>query len=50
MTAFCAFTDCVFGQFTRNDDELNKLLFGMTVAHGGVLPNIQAVFMLKKTA
>jgi histone H2A len=28
----------------RNDEELNKLLSGVTVAQGGVLPNIQAVF------
>ncbi|CAB4066782.1 HARS [Lepeophtheirus salmonis] len=27
----------------RNDEELNKLLVGVTIAQGGVLPNIQAV-------
>uniref|UniRef100_A0A3P9NC32 Histone H2A n=1 Tax=Poecilia reticulata TaxID=8081 RepID=A0A3P9NC32_POERE len=27
----------------RNDEELNKLLGGVTIAQGGVLPNIQAV-------
>ena len=27
----------------RNDEELNKLLHTMTVARGGLLPNIQAV-------
>lgn len=27
----------------RNEEELNKLLSGVTVAQGGVLPNIQAV-------
>ena len=27
----------------RNDKELNKLLSGVTIAQGGVLPNIQAV-------
>ena len=27
----------------RNDEELNKLLSGVTIAQGGVLPNIQAV-------
>merc|ERR1712242_431461 len=27
----------------RNDEELNKLLAGVTIAQGGVLPNIQAV-------
>jgi histone H2A len=26
----------------RNDKELNKLLLGVTIAQGGVLPNIQA--------
>ncbi|KAA3672962.1 histone H2A [Paragonimus westermani] len=33
----------------RNDQELNKLLGGVTIAQGGVLPNIQAVILLKKT-
>ncbi|KAJ3604018.1 hypothetical protein NHX12_028759 [Muraenolepis orangiensis] len=33
----------------RNDEELNKLLGGVTIAHGGVLPNIQAVLLPKKT-
>ncbi|KAK2703593.1 hypothetical protein QYM36_017994 [Artemia franciscana] len=33
----------------RNDEELNKLLFGLTVAQGGVLPNIQAVLLPMKT-
>merc|ERR1711988_284769 len=33
----------------RNDDELNKLLGGVTIAQGGVLPNIQAVLLPKKT-
>ena len=28
----------------RNDEELNKLLAGVTIAQGGVLPNIQAFF------
>ena len=27
----------------RNDEELNKLLAGVTIAQGGVLSNIQAV-------
>lgn len=35
--------------FSRNDEELNKLLSGVTVAQGGVLPNIQAVLLPKKT-
>ncbi|XP_053711269.1 histone H2A, sperm-like [Synchiropus splendidus] len=33
----------------RNDEELNKLLGGVTIAQGGVLPNIQAVLQPKKT-
>jgi histone H2A len=33
----------------RIDEELNKLLSGVTIARGGVLPNIQAVFLPKKT-
>jgi len=32
----------------RNDEELNKLLGGVTIANGGVLPNIHAVLMPKK--
>ncbi|XP_060712968.1 histone H2A, sperm-like [Hemiscyllium ocellatum] len=34
----------------RNEEELNKLLGGVTIAQGGVLPNIQAVLLPKKTA
>jgi len=34
----------------RNDEELNKLLGGVTIASGGVLPNIHAVLMPKKSA
>jgi len=34
---------------SRNDEELNKLLGGVTIAQGGVLPNIQAVLLPKKT-
>ncbi|XP_071718569.1 histone H2A-like [Rutidosis leptorrhynchoides] len=34
----------------RNDDELGKLLAGVTIAHGGVLPNINPVLLPKKTA
>ncbi|XP_048476945.1 histone H2A, sperm-like [Rhincodon typus] len=33
----------------RNDEELNKLLGEVTIAQGGVLPNIQAVLLPKKT-
>ena len=32
----------------RNDVELGKLLAGVTIAHGGVLPNIQSVLLPKK--
>lgn len=34
----------------RNDEELGKLLAGVTIAHGGVLPNINPVLLPKKTA
>ncbi len=34
----------------RNDEELNRLLAGVTIAQGGVVPNIQAVLLPKKTA
>ncbi|KAK8925996.1 putative histone H2A.2 [Platanthera zijinensis] len=34
----------------RNDDELGKLLSGVTIAHGGVLPNINPVLLPKKTS
>ena len=33
----------------HNDEELNKLLSGVTIAQGGVLPNIQAVLLPKKS-
>ena len=33
----------------RNDEELNKLHSGVTIAQGGVLPNIQAILLPKKT-
>ena len=31
----------------RNDEELGKLLAGVTIAHGGVLPNINPVLLPK---
>uniref|UniRef100_A0A0N5A5H8 Histone H2A n=1 Tax=Parastrongyloides trichosuri TaxID=131310 RepID=A0A0N5A5H8_PARTI len=34
----------------RNDEELNKLLSGVTIAQGGVLPNIPSTLMPKKGA
>ena len=34
----------------RNDEELSKLLKGVTIAQGGVLPNIQAVLLPKKSS
>lgn len=33
----------------RNDEELGKLLHGVTIAHGGVLSNIHSVLLPKKT-
>ncbi|KAK1318427.1 putative histone H2A.2 [Acorus calamus] len=33
----------------RNDEELGKLLSGVTIAHGGVLPKIHQVLLPKKT-
>ncbi|XP_038063638.1 histone H2A-like [Patiria miniata] len=29
----------------RNDEELNKMMSGVTIAQGGVLPNIQSVLL-----
>ncbi|CAM9221003.1 unnamed protein product [Heterosigma akashiwo] len=34
----------------RNDEELNKLLGGVTIASGGVLPNIHSVLLPKKSS
>ncbi|MEW5312781.1 MAG: hypothetical protein WDW38_004389 [Sanguina aurantia] len=34
----------------RNDEELSKLLRHVTIAQGGVLPNIHSVLLPKKTA
>jgi len=34
----------------RNDEELGKLLSGVTIAHGGVIPKINPVLLPKKTA
>ncbi|XP_053166932.1 histone H2A, sperm-like [Hemicordylus capensis] len=34
----------------RNDEELNKLFSGVTIAEGGVMPNIHAQLLPKKTA
>ena len=33
----------------RNDQELGKLLAGVTIAHGGVIPNINSVLLPKKS-
>jgi histone H2A len=33
----------------RNDEELNKLLSGVTISQGGVIPNIHAELLPKKT-
>ena len=32
----------------RNDEELNKLLYGVTINQGDVLPNIQAALLPRK--
>ena len=34
----------------KNDEELNKLLGSVTIASGGVLPNIHATLLPKKSA
>lgn len=34
----------------KNDEELNKLLGNVTIASGGVLPNIHAVLLPKKSS
>ena len=34
----------------RNDEELNKLFAGVTIAQGGVLPNIHSVLLPKKSS
>uniref|UniRef100_A0A8R1E6B6 Histone H2A n=1 Tax=Caenorhabditis japonica TaxID=281687 RepID=A0A8R1E6B6_CAEJA len=34
----------------RNDEELNKLLAGVTIAQGGVIPRDQPVMLPKETA
>ena len=34
----------------RNDEELHKLMANVTIAQGGVLPNIQSVLLPKKTS
>ena len=34
----------------RNDEELNVLLAGVTIAQGGVLPNIHSVLLPKKSS
>ena len=34
----------------RNDEELNKLLAGITIAQGGVIPNIHASLLGRKGA
>ena len=33
----------------RNDEELNKLLAGVTIASGGLLPNIHSVLLPKNS-
>ncbi|RLM56310.1 histone H2A-like [Panicum miliaceum] len=33
----------------RNNEELGRLLVGVTIAHGGVLPNINPALLPKET-
>ena len=33
----------------REDDELDTLLSGVTIAHGGVMPNIHEALLKKRT-
>lgn len=33
----------------KNDEELNRLLAGVTISEGGVIPNIHAILLPKKT-
>lgn len=33
----------------RNDEELNRILNNVTISQGGVMPNIQAVLLPKRT-
>ncbi|KAM6987892.1 H2A histone family member 1a like [Tautogolabrus adspersus] len=33
----------------KNDEELNRMLAGVTISEGGVIPNIQATLLPKKT-
>lgn len=35
--------------YVRNDEELNKLFSNVTIAQGGVLPNIHSVLIPKRT-
>ena len=34
----------------RNDEELSKLLGGVTISAGGVLPNVHSMLLPKKSA
>jgi len=34
----------------RNDEDLGKLLSAVTIAYGGVLPNVHSVLLPKKSA
>ncbi|XP_059967365.1 histone H2A type 1-A-like [Mesoplodon densirostris] len=40
---------CLLQLAVRNDEELNNLLGGVTIAQGGVLPNIHAKLLPRKT-
>jgi len=43
-------TSCYPSPLIRNDEELSKLLGSVTIANGGVLPNIHSVLLPKKSS
>ena len=47
---FCTLFSCCWFAFFLFDLQLNKLLSGVTIAQGGVLPNIAPTLLPKKTA
>jgi len=46
--AFCSIVPRHIQLAIRNDEELSKLLGKVTIAAGGVLPNIHSVLLPKK--
>ena len=49
VNSYVLFFYWLIPSLARNDEELNKLMSGVTIAQGGVLPNIQAVLLPKKS-